>query len=242
MLLVLASARDAAARELVASWRAAGEEVGLATTADLSVKGWRHIAGDPEAGRAVVAGDLVPTGALRAVVCRLAGVDPGELERFHADDRLYAAAEMQAFLLGWLSSLPCPVLNRPRPGHMAGPLLAPEEWAARARRLGIPARARTRRSAFPAGGAAPDGRADLLVVEVVGARAFVEGEACDAAGPARMAAALAADAGAELLRVGFCHGALESADPFVDVSRPAIADALLARCLGRPRLRRVAVA
>jgi hypothetical protein len=53
-----------------------------------------------------------------------------------ADDRSYAMAEVNAFLVAWLSSLTCPVLNRPTATSLCGPGWSQTHWriaAARAR-------------------------------------------------------------------------------------------------------------
>src|SRR5262249_15792964 len=55
-------------------------------------------------------------------------------------DRSYVAAEITAFLTAWLSSLTCPVVNRPRDGCLSGPNWSVERWIMTAARLGIPVR------------------------------------------------------------------------------------------------------
>ena len=53
--------------------------------------------------------------------------------------RKYVAAELNAFLLAWLSAQSCPVLNRPTASCLSGPNWQPEQWVQLAAGLGIPA-------------------------------------------------------------------------------------------------------
>src|SRR5262245_10291653 len=140
MVVVLAYRHDVAARVLVNRWREAGGGAALLTCADLSSPGWRYVAGQPDAGQAHIDGGIVATRDIAAVVTRIPAVAESELAHVHEDDRRYAAAEMQAFLLAWLSSLECPVLNRPSSSNLAGPGWSTTEWVRRAQRLGIAAR------------------------------------------------------------------------------------------------------
>lgn len=55
-----------------------------------------------------------------------------------SSDRVYVAAEMHAFLLAWLTQLPCPVLNRPTVNSLAGPAWRQERWVTIAAGLGVP--------------------------------------------------------------------------------------------------------
>src|ERR1051326_2977558 len=51
---------------------------------------------------------------------------------------------MNAFLLAWLTSLRCRVMNRPCATSLAGPTWSAEQWTTTAAALGIPVRRRTR--------------------------------------------------------------------------------------------------
>jgi hypothetical protein len=239
MLVVVAHDRDAAARSLVERWRAAGEDAAVLGPADLSRRGWRFDVGG-DGGTSVIDGRLVETRALQGVIVRLVAVTAGELPAIHPEDRVYAAAEMHAFLLAWLDALPCPVLNRPLPVNLSGVPSGTEAWNVRARRLGIAARACRRvvnlglSSPTPVPGPRP------VSVDVVGSRAFTgparrEAEAHDPFAAA--AIALAAEAGVELLRCLFDAASPEvpvllDAGPWVDLASPAVADALTERLLG----------
>lgn len=66
-------------------------------------------------------GEELDFAAVRGVVNRLATVPMAHLDRAEPADRLYAATELHAFLLGLLASLSCPLLNSPAPEWLAGP-------------------------------------------------------------------------------------------------------------------------
>jgi hypothetical protein len=54
------------------------------------------------------------------------------------EDRSYVAAEVNSFLIAWLSSLNCPVVNRPVGNCLAGPDWRPEQWVNLAASIDIP--------------------------------------------------------------------------------------------------------
>lgn len=130
------------------------------TPEDLSVAGWRYRLGAPEESVAVVGGRRIPSVELAGVVVRLPWVDPIDLPHISPRDQAYVATEMSAFLVAWLGALPCPVLNRPRPGCLTGPAWRPVEWLARASRLGIPVL--SRRDGVPGAAAAGDATLTLI--------------------------------------------------------------------------------
>jgi hypothetical protein len=186
----------------------------------------------------VVDGQRVGVGRVAGVLTRLARVDEADLPHITPAARSYVAAEMSAFLLCWLASLHCPVLNRPSPPALTSPCWAPERWALLARDLGIPVLP-ARRSIPPlavrrAGASAGDGAGHpdtgSTTVTVVGGRCLgaVDGEL------AIWARQLAAAAGVGLLAVRFGRRRrrLLGADPWVDVGDGAIADAVLEHLLG----------
>jgi hypothetical protein len=86
---------------------------------------------------------------------RLPAVSPEELQHIVPQDRCYVASEMTAFLTAWLSSLSCPIVNRPTAGSLSGPAWRPEQWIRTAVRAGIPVMARHRLTP-PAYGAAEE--------------------------------------------------------------------------------------
>ncbi|MGH2356006.1 MAG: hypothetical protein ACRDJN_30740, partial [Chloroflexota bacterium] len=212
-----------------------------------SVAGWRHAPGQATAGAAtasaaVIGGRRVTVDQIDGVLTRLPSVFPDELTHIVPADRTYVAAEMRAFLIAWLSTLPCPVLNRPSPGCLAGPAWSPEQWVRAATRLGIPARPFHRHAVpggIPSAGHAPgdasgasDG--DIRPPEVVTVTTVtIVGRRCLGTTERRLAAAarrLARAAGADLLSAHFdgpgSAARFLSADPWPDVSAPAVADAV----------------
>ena len=243
MLIVLASRFDAAAAALVERWRQHGAR--LLTCEGLSQRGWRFDPADCAHGEFVLEGERLPVRSLQAVVSLLAGVTPHELPQFVAEEREYAASEMTAFLLAWLSSLPCRVMNRPTPLNLAGPRLHPEQWLSAAARAGLEVRGMHRRAPSferPAPGGASSASAAETPPSEVGEPAFslaVVAGRCIAA-PAQLPLSddavagirrLADAARAELLTVHMAtHGAKTlfcGASPMVDVSRDDVADAML---------------
>ncbi len=240
MFVVLAYGHDAGARALVQHWRAAGERAALLTCADLSRPGWRYVAG-VALGEAVIDGQVIATHDIRAVISRIPAVGEAELTHVHEEDRRYAAAEMQAFLVAWLMSLECPVLNRPSPSNLGGPSWSVAQWVQRARRLGIATRPVRQRIVYtPGGSSGAECRvnANAVFVDVVGDRAFLVGGRSPGAAEASLAQAaiaLARDAGVELLRVYFERGSEQApvfleAGLWIDVAAESVAEALIDRC------------
>ncbi len=154
----------------------------LMTPEDLSVAGWRYRLGAPDESVAVVGGRRIQSTELAGVVVRLPWVDPIDLPHISPRDQAYVATEMSAFLVAWLGALPCPVLNRPRPGCLTGPAWRPEEWLARAARLGIPVL--SRRDGVPGTVAAGD-----TTLTLIGTRHLGKAHARVLAGAKRLAAA-----------------------------------------------------
>jgi hypothetical protein len=232
VIAVLASADDVDAKALVARW--AGADARLFTPADLCHRGWVHRPGFG-CGLAVVDGEPVPVRDLSALVTRLFFVTERDVVSIVPADRPYVAAEMTAFLLAWLSGLPCPVVNRPSPLGLAGPNLRPESWMALASRAGIPVRpVRRDRHGYDI----PEASGTRDEVTVVGTRAL----GGTSARVRKRAVRLARRAGAEMMVAGF--DAAEPDEPLLDahtwpdLARPDVADALLellARRAGSPQ-------
>ena len=225
MLVVLASAHDAAAQAIVAAWAPWG--AALCTPADLSLPGWRHGIGAPEA--AVIAGHVLPAQAITGMLTRLAAVQPEELTHIASTDRSYVAAEMTAFLTAFITALPGKVVNRPSAGSLCGPAWHPEQWIRTAAEAGIPVCTR-QRSIRP--GAPAEPRVEVAAeITVIGDRVL---GAADAR-LADWARSLARAAGVELLGLGFARQArgyaLASVDPLPRLDTPerlaAARDALL---------------
>jgi hypothetical protein len=141
---------------------------------------------------------------------------PNELIRIVPADQAYVAAEMQAFLLAWLTALPCPVVNRPSPQCLAGPAWGPERWIHEAAKLDIPVVETERPSSESAPSSSPE------VVTIVGQSILGTTDRTYRAHAQRLAKA----AGVSALAVGFRNGALLSASPWIDIADAAVVEAL----------------
>jgi hypothetical protein len=165
MRLILAHAGDVAAHRLAARW---GDSATLLTPGQLHTRSW---ALDLDAGGAARVTVRWPGNGgrpqIEAVVCRLGSIGAAELGRIQPQDREYAAAELTAFLLAWLTACPCPVLNQPAPGSLNGPGWQAEQWLRAAAQAGLPVRGRNRTVApgdvWPASGLRPPA-AEVTVV------------------------------------------------------------------------------
>jgi hypothetical protein len=217
MLVVLAHRSDRGAQALVDRWKPYGAR--LLTAADLCVCGWRHSLAAPEEGVAVVDGEQVRASDIRGVLTRLSRISENDLTEIVPRERPYAAAETNAFLLAWLSALPCRVINRPTPTGLNGPNWRPEQWALAAVQSGIPIRD-VRRPA-------------VLEPEPLEVTVIVLGNSClgTADGTlAEQALRLARIAGTEFLAVRFSQpeapATFTGASLWPDVDDPETADAL----------------
>jgi hypothetical protein len=232
MLVVLASAHDLGARALVARLRARGATAELLLCSDLGRPGWR-LRGDLASDSLAIGTKVYRTHQLKGVITRLPAVNPAELEHIHSEDRAYAAREMEAFLLAWLASLRCAVLNRPQAGSLYGLPWSTEQWITLGARLDMTVQPVTRHCALGnASGFATQTTSTLRSVDVAIGRCF------GAADPAQARAALALSEASktELLRVTFADAApgtepvLVRADPWIDLDNPQIVDAIRERC------------
>lgn len=133
MLLVLGSAVDDQPRALVERWSKAGIDVGLATPADLSCRGWQLRCGRPSDAVAALDGRLVAAAEIQAVVSMLPWVGVYDIPHVAPADRDYVAQEMTAFLLAWLKELECPVIDRPSALSLSGCGRSQLEWLELAR-------------------------------------------------------------------------------------------------------------
>lgn len=236
MLLILASRFDDEAVRLAQRWQ--DQDARVLTCQALSRRGWRFDPTRPRRGSLVLDEEPVAMDRLRGMLCLLPAVYPGELPHIEAGDREYVAAEMTAFLIAWLTSLPCPVLGRPTPLSLTGPHLRQEQWLHEAARAGLPVRPLVRH--LPAAGPRPADTSARPVDEVPAtAVALVAGRPAPAPAdpplPVHMTTALAAMArsvGATLLTAHFGQGlrgmTFIGAVTSVDVQRPEVADAMLA--------------
>lgn len=133
-ILVLARPGDAAVDALR---RAMPQRVHHVGPADLSRAGWRYVAGQPQAARAVAEGRVIAADNV-AIVCRFECVTEADLPHIAAADRAYAAAEMNAFLLGWLAQHRAACVNPPAPLSLCGPAWHETQWVQMAARAGVP--------------------------------------------------------------------------------------------------------
>lgn len=230
MLVVLASRHDCHANELVERWTA--DDAALLSCEDLFSPGWRYYPSDLANSRAVVGGRVVPVVAFRGVLSLRPAVVIEELSAISAADREYVATEMNAFLIAFLSSLPCRVLNRPTPTCLSGPNWRAEQWTLAAARAGIPI-APTHRHVPPS----PETRRDSSCEDSV--EAIVVGGRCLGLVDQSLAChahELARAVGVELLGVWFSHsrgGArFIGANLWPDVTRADVADAIRTYFLG----------
>lgn len=213
LVAIVASTADARARQLAAGLEHVDARV--LTPADLSCRGWEFRPGDRD-GAAVIDGAVVATDAVAAVLVRLPWVGEHELPHIDAADRAYVATEMNAFLLAWLSELPCPVVNRPSTTCLAGPLWRGERWIRAATSVGL------------------EVSSPALEVTDAAVTATVVRDRCvgvdDPSVVARLAR-LARLAGAEVLTVQLVEAAPEmyfvSAAPWPDIADPDVLDAVL---------------
>jgi hypothetical protein len=226
MLMILATRSDQTAAWLAERWRS--HDAIIASPADLSTSGWSLHSAAPGKSKAYVEGRKVRNEEISSVLTRISCVQCHELNHIVPSDREYVASEMTAFLLAWLSSLACPVLNQPTPGCLGGPALRQEGWTHLAARLGIsvaPVRRKTGdRTPMP------EGRSTCEVI-VVGDECF--GEAAPRL--VENARLLARASGTALLAVRFTGPEPDcdfvSASPWPDLASPELADAAL-NCLG----------
>ena len=75
----------------------------------------------PEEAAAVIGGQVLPVADITGVLTRLPAVQPEDLAHIATADRDYVASEMTAFLIAFVSALPCRVLDRPSAGALSGP-------------------------------------------------------------------------------------------------------------------------
>jgi hypothetical protein len=135
VIAVLASRFDPEALDLVSAW--SDSKAVLLSAEDLCSPGWSFRPAAPAESTAVINGQRVRVSELRAVVTRRPAVLAEELMRITQADRNYVAAEINAFLVAWLSSLPCRVVNRPTPTSLCGPAWSELYWREAARRAGV---------------------------------------------------------------------------------------------------------
>lgn len=135
MIAIIGSKLDESACELAAEWSAAGAL--LISARDLCTQGWVFHVPKCAEDSFVAGGKTYSTARLRAVLVRRPAVVAEELLWIVEEDRVYVASEINAFLIAWLSALPCSVLNRPSATSLCGPGWSQMCWEVAAARAGI---------------------------------------------------------------------------------------------------------
>jgi hypothetical protein len=142
MLVVLSTAVDANALWFVVRARRDGADVTAVTDTRLAFARRRsHRVDDDGATTAVTLedGTLLDDETVTGVLNRLTAPPDAAWSAVPDEaERMYAAAELSAFTLSWLSGLRCPVRNRPDPSFLAGRPVEPIVALAAARAAGWP--------------------------------------------------------------------------------------------------------
>lgn len=223
MIVVVASCYDQGARSLVA--RHSTDGAALLTCEGLSVPGWRHYLAASGSSVAIIGGREIAVEEITGVVTCLPSVSELDLLHIVPADRAYVAAEMTAFLLSWLSTLSCPVVNQPSPTCLCGPYWRPEQWTYVASQVGMRVQPVHRRIAF-AGEAAP-AVPESITLTVVGERCLGQADTAVMTGAARLARA----ANLEMLTVRVSDPGPDAtflgADPRPDLTSHETADVVL---------------
>ena len=222
-ILILASAADDSARALAQRWAASGAR--LLLPRDLLRAGWQYRLGRPNESVTVVGGDRFHARELAGVLTRLTTIFPQELVEVVPEDRSYVAAEINAFLVAWLSALPIPVLNRATPACLSGPNWRHEQWVHAAAKAGIPVTP-ARRSVPSIPASTPISNSSV-VITVVGKKCIGPPDSVLYAFARRLAVA----SSTELLSVHFAgrgrHAVFLTASTVPDVASKEIEDAVL---------------
>jgi hypothetical protein len=135
VIAVVGSRLDKAACAIVEAWSSA--DAVLVSAEDVCSPGWSWQLAHPAHGRFVAQGVVRQVADLRGVLVRRPAIAPEELGWVHSRDCVYVAAEVNAFLVAWLASLPCRVLNRPTATSLSGPAWSPLHWELAAARSGV---------------------------------------------------------------------------------------------------------
>jgi hypothetical protein len=121
--------------------------VSVLEPAGLSAPGWAHDPEDPVGSRALIDCKVTSASDLTAVITALDEVAPGDIPHIRAADRAFVAAEMTAFLRGWLTTLACPVVDPPTTLALSGRAADRAVWSAAAASAGV-----SQQLAFPVPG------------------------------------------------------------------------------------------
>jgi hypothetical protein len=228
MVLVVASRVDDEARTLVSEFPRG--DAALLTPRDLSTTGWDVRSTSLPLSIAASGGDRISARSLSGVVTLLPCVFAQELVHIVESDREYVAAEMTAFLLFWLSTMSCPMLNRPTSGCLSGPNWRFEQWCRAATQIEIPTIdcARSTRS-----GAALRTSSETITVMMVGNSIIGSADEQVERYTRRLAAVAAVDAmTATFLRTPYGLR-FAGAFPFVDAASLDVRRAIVSYFTGR---------
>lgn len=190
--------------------------------------GWTYHLTDPLTATAVIGGQKIAVGEIRAVVTRLPWVAEHELVSITPGDRPYVASEMSAFLAFWLSDLKCPVLNRPAAGSLNGPPWRREEWLMLARRLGLPVPSVRRRSSLSSV-LMPETEPVGITVTVVGDYCVGDADRSLLEGSRELARAAKVESLAIRFSDPTADATLLDVSPYPDLDSTEVADAMLHR-------------
>jgi hypothetical protein len=223
MIVIVANRWDQTPKVCASRW--AVHDCGVLTARDLSATGWQQRPSGLDKATAVVAGRHVPQAEITGVLTLIPGIADWELLDIAPEDRSYVASEMTAFLVYWLSSLACPVLNRPTPLCLSGPNWRREQWVDSAARAGLAVQSFRRHSAL---GSGEEATASGGAVVTVAGRSVIG----DAASELHLQARRLADfAKVELLAVHFSSpepdARFVTASPFANLTDDRVADAVL---------------
>jgi hypothetical protein len=217
MIIVFAQEHDETAKNLVRRWKDRGAR--LMVSADLSRAGWSCTSRNPASSQYVIEGVRYDSSEIQGVLVRSPAVMASDLSHITSSDRSYVASEMTAFLVYWLTTLRCPVLNRPTPRSLCGPGWYPEHWIHYAAQAGLRVRPMSRSITLTSVDPPrwPECSGPFTELTVVGRAAFGNATPDVAA----KACALAAVAGVDLVKFRFDGACFLQADlcPTLDDER-----------------------
>lgn len=221
MIVVVASHYDRRALGIVEDWGA--DSATILSAEDLCRPGWRLEIPSGPPGFAVVGGRTVRADEIDGILTLRPCVFAEELQDIQPAHRKYVAAEVNSFLLAWLATRTCTVMNRPSPRCLAGPGWLPEQWVRTANQRGIPAHTCRR---------VPDGEAGRAIPETL--EVIAVGERCFGADDPilrKRALELARAADVDLVSVRFAadDGRFVSANVWPSLADPAVLAAVRRR-------------
>jgi hypothetical protein len=139
--LVLCHDTDAAARWAAQELRRRGLQPLELITAETLALGtvWRSRIGSTERAIEIRLSDgrVIDSRRVRGTINRLQWVPAEAVQLGTPTDQAYALQELYAFYMGWLYSLPRPILNPPTPQGLSGRWRYPSEWAWLAGQAGL---------------------------------------------------------------------------------------------------------